>query len=326
VLQWTTSSALPYGLPPQQVDPTFTSPLAPPPPASWPPWMSSWNQQSLAHSFHIMTMVPPAATDWVTDFGASNHTTSSADNLTSVQPPLSTDHSSIIVGNGSSLPITSVGNTAFSVRFILIMPLLHPTLLKKLSIHRFTTDNWCSMQFDPYDLSVKDLSSQNVIARCDNPGSLYTMCLPSRSTPSPCVASAAALAASTSTWHRCLGHPSVYTLSKLSSDSSVICSRRAHDFCQACQLGHHTRMPFTSSTSRADNIFDLIHCDMWTSLVVSISGYKYYLLIIDDHSYFMSTFPLRVKYDTFFILSIFFCLCLHIVCLHHQSCSVRQRP
>jgi hypothetical protein len=54
------------------------------------------------------------------------------------------------------------------------------------------------------------------------------------------------------------------------------------NFCHACQLDRHTRMPFANSTSRADNIFDLIHCDLWTSPVVSVSSHKYYLLIIDD--------------------------------------------
>jgi hypothetical protein len=81
---WMTSSALPYGLPLQQVDPTFTPPMVPSPLASWTPWMSSWNQHPLAHSFNTMTIVPPAVIDWVIDFGASNHTTSSASNLTSV--------------------------------------------------------------------------------------------------------------------------------------------------------------------------------------------------------------------------------------------------
>jgi hypothetical protein len=76
-----------------------------------------------------------------------------------------------------------------------------------------------------------------------------------------------------------------------------------HDFFHACQLGYHTRMPFTSSTSRIDNIFGLIHCDLWTSPVVSVSGHKYYLVIIDDHSNIVWTFHLRVKPDTFSTLS-----------------------
>jgi hypothetical protein len=90
-----------------------------------------------------------------------------------------------------------------------------------------------------------------------------------------------------STWHRRLGHPGVDVLSKLSHDSSVVYSRRSHDIYHACQLGRHIRLPFISSNSHADKKFDLIHCDLWTSHIVSVSGYKYYLLIHDDHSYFV---------------------------------------
>jgi hypothetical protein len=60
----------------------------------------------------------------------------------------------------------------------------------------------------------------------------------------------------------------------------------------ASSLNRHTRMSFASSTSRTNNIFDLIHCDLWTSPVVSVSGHKYYLVIIDDRSYFVWTFSL----------------------------------
>jgi hypothetical protein len=242
-------------------------------------------------------------TDWVTDSDASNHTTSSASNLTFVRPPLPTDPSSIIVDNGSSLPITSVGNTAFPGPFYRNNVLVTPNIIQNLlSVHHFTTDNLCSMELSPYGLSVKDLSSRNVIARCNSSRLLYTMRLPSCFAPSPCAAPAA-LAASTSTWHLHLKHLGVDALFKLSSDSSVVCSMRTHDFCHTCQFGRHTRMPFTSSMSRAYNIFDLIHYDMWTSPVVSVSGHKYYLLIIDNHSHFVCTFPLRVKSNIFSTLS-----------------------
>jgi hypothetical protein len=95
-------------------------------------------------------------------------------------------------------------------------------------------------------------------------------------------------------------------VSKLSHDSSVVCSRRTHDLSHACQLGRYICLPFVSSNSHADNNFDLIHCDLWSSPVVSVSGYKYYLVILNDHSYFVWTFPLRVKSDTFSALSNFF--------------------
>jgi hypothetical protein len=235
-----------------------------------------------------MTMVPPAITDWVADSSTSNHTTSDASNLTFVHPPHINNPSSIIVGNGSSLLVTSVVDTTLPSLFYLNNVLVTPDIIQNLlSVHRFTTDNWCSMEFDPFGLSVKDHSTRNVITMCDRSGPLYTMRLPSRSTPLSSVAAPTALVASASTWHRRLGHPGVDTMSKLSNASSIIFSRCTHDLCHACQLGHHTHMPFISSASSVDNNFDLIHCDLWTSPIVSISGCKYYLVILDGRSYFV---------------------------------------
>jgi hypothetical protein len=76
------------------------------------------------------------------------------------------------------------------------------------------------------------------------------------------VSAPSALVALASTWQRHLGHPGVDVLSKLSHDSSVISSRRTHEFWHACQLGHHIHLAFVSSNSREDNNFDLIHCDL----------------------------------------------------------------
>jgi hypothetical protein len=60
------------------------------------------------------------------------------------------------------------------------------------------------------------------------------------------------------------------------------------------------------SHSRALKNFDLIHCDLWTSPISSVSGYKYYLIILDDCSHFLWTFPLRLESETFTTLANFF--------------------
>jgi hypothetical protein len=96
-----------------------------------------------------MALTPPAVTDWVTDFGISNHITSDIGNLNFVHPPTSTDPSSIIVGNGSALSVTSVGDSALPDPFYLNNVLVTPDIIQNLlSVRRFTTDNWCSMEFD----------------------------------------------------------------------------------------------------------------------------------------------------------------------------------
>jgi hypothetical protein len=63
---------------------------------------------------------------------------------------------------------------------------------------------------------------------------------------------------------------------------------------------------FPSSSSRVVRAFDLIHCDLWTSPVPSVSRYKYCLVILDDCTHYSWTFPLCHKSDTFPTLSHFF--------------------
>ena len=203
-------------------------------------------------------------------------------------PPQSFTPSSIVVGNGSLLPVTATGSTDLHRSLHLNNVLVSPSLIKNLiSIRQFTSDNNCSVEFDPSGCSVKDLLSRKVIVRCNNSGPLYPLHLPA--------AAHSMLATSTaSLWHRRLGHPGRDAFSKLASILSACSIDGGSSICHACQLGRHVRLPFSASSSRTNNNFELIHCDLWTSPVVSVSGFKYYLVILDDRSHFLWTFPLRL--------------------------------
>jgi hypothetical protein len=247
------------------------------------------------------------------DSGATHHTTPSVGNISTLRPLASSTPSSIVVGNGSSLPITSVGDSVLPRPFYLNNILLAPDIVQSLlSVRRFTTGNWCSMEFDPFGLSVKDLTTKNVIVWSNSTGPLYTMRLPGSLTlSSSAVATLAAVphaltAVAPTTWHCRLGHPSPDALSSLSRSSFIQCTSNKHDFCHACQLGKHIRLPFCSSSHHAEHAFDLMHLDLWTSPVVSVSGSKYYLVILDDFTHYLWTFPLKLKSDTFTTLSNFF--------------------
>jgi hypothetical protein len=186
------------------------------------------------------------------------------------------------------------------------------------SVRPFPTNNWCSMEFDPFALSVKNLTTRNVIARSNSTGPLYTLRLTSStasSRTSPCAMSAIVAphilaAVAMSTWHCHLGHLGPDALSSLSRSSFISCTSTTHDFYHACQLGKHTRLPFYSSSSRAEKAFDLLHLDLWTSLIVSVSGSKYYLVILYDFTHYLWTFPFKQKSDTFTTLSIFLLMLL----------------
>jgi hypothetical protein len=253
---------------------------------------------------------PTSVQDWVADSGATHHTTPSVGNISTLRPLASSNPSSIVVGNGSSLSITSVGDSVLPRPFYLNNILLAPDMVQSLlSVHRFTIDNWCSMEFDMFGLSVKDLTTKNKIVRSNSTDPLSTMRLPGSLTPSSSVVDVLAAVphaltvVAPTTWHRRLGHPGPNVLSRT---SFIQCTSNKHDFCHACQLGKHTRLPFCSSSHRAERVFDLMHLDLLTSPVVSVSGSKYYRVILDDFTHYLWTFPLKLKSDTFTTLSNFF--------------------
>jgi hypothetical protein len=91
-----------------------------------------------------MALHPPPilVQDWVADSGVTHHTTPSVDNISTLRHLASSNPSSISVGNGSSLPITSVGDSVLPGPFYLNNILLASDMVQNLlSIHRFTTDN-----------------------------------------------------------------------------------------------------------------------------------------------------------------------------------------
>jgi hypothetical protein len=104
------------------------------PAPGWNPWLSAgWNQQSLANS-STMTLHPPPTLvqDWVTDSGETHHTTPSVGNISTLRPLASSTPSFIVVGNGSSLLITSVGDSVLPGPFYLNNILLAPDMVQSL--------------------------------------------------------------------------------------------------------------------------------------------------------------------------------------------------
>src|SRR6185312_14847505 len=156
--------------------------------------------------------------------------------------------------------------------------------------------------------TVKDSASRRPLLRCDSTGPLYTIRLPSSAAPlSHSSFAAFAATPSSTTWHRRLGHPGRDVLAQLSRSADVPGTRApAEHLCHACQLGRHVRLPFSSSSSHAMHAFDLVHCDLWTSPVPSISGYKYYLMVVDDFFITLGLFLLCAKSETFATLLHFF--------------------
>jgi len=105
--------------------------------------------------------------------------TSQSSSLSHILPLRYPTPSSIVVGNGSIMPITATGSTELSSSLRLNNVLMSPQLIKNLiSVRQFTIDNNCSVEFDPAGCSVKVLLSWTEIVRCNSSGPLYPLCLP----------------------------------------------------------------------------------------------------------------------------------------------------
>ncbi|KAI3710146.1 hypothetical protein L2E82_39920 [Cichorium intybus] len=232
---------------------------------------SDYNPSDLAQTMqqvHLNSNDP----SWYMDSGASTHLTSDQGKLSSSMT--TSPVTSIFVGNGSSIPIHGSGHASFTTpshSYALKNILFTPSIIKNLlSVRKFTIDNQTSVEFDPYGFSIKDLKTGDLLSRHDSTGDLYPFTTPS--------SASALLATSHDRWHARLGHPGAPVLDLLRSKFSISCNKpTTSSLCNACQLSKHTRLPFYDSQSVTYAPFDIIHCDLWTSPVLSKTGYKYYM-------------------------------------------------
>ena len=98
--------------------------------------------------------------------------------------------------------------------------------------------------------------------------------------------------------HRHLGHLGQSNLQRLIEKAMVegIDSVGGRlEFCESCAHGKQHRHPFPPSLKRARHILDLIHSDVCGPFPVSIGGYRYFILFIDDHSRYVWVYFLKKK-------------------------------
>nr|GEX55418.1 copia protein [Tanacetum cinerariifolium] len=109
----------------------------------------------------------------------------------------------------------------------------------------------CSIEFDSFGFSVKDFMTRRVLLRCDSTGDLYPVMAPS---PIPSV-----FLVSQQTRHQRIGHPESEVLRRLVSNN-VISSNKEKP--------------------------PIVHLDVWTLPISTLSSFKYYVLFLDYYSHF----------------------------------------
>lgn len=70
--------------------------------------------------------------------------------------------------------------------------------------------------------------------------------------------------------------------------------------CDICPLAKQTKLPFPSIGIASEQIFDLIHIDIWGPFhTPTYNGYKYFVTILDDYSKGAWVFILSTKSNDF---------------------------
>ncbi|KAM1674306.1 hypothetical protein ACFX15_039401 [Malus domestica] len=237
---------------------------------------------------------------WLFDSEASSHMTNNIHNLQNPRPYTGPDK--VYIGDGQGLPILHTGSTLlktpsanFQLKNVLHVPQLKHDLL---SANMFLRDNWCLLTVNPFDFNVKDLTTGRMLFRAPVSCGLYPFSASSTATK---IHAHSAIRTSSHVWHQRLGHPTFKTFRSLLSKSSLPISNIVQQlFCSNCVLGKCAKLPFQDSLCTTSRSLELVHADVWVPApVCSISGYRFYVIFVDDFTKYTWLYPLKHKSEVF---------------------------
>lgn len=102
---------------------------------------------------------------------------------------------------------------------------------------------------------------------------------------------------SLASWHYRLGHPSASILNTLVSRFSLHVSSTLHKNLSYsdCLLNKSHKLPFSQTSIVSTRPLDYVFTDLWTSSILSIYNFKYYLVMVDHFSRCTWIYPLKQK-------------------------------
>lgn len=266
---------------------THTNNAQPSHPYQWPP-----------QAYQAM-MSSPEPPSWLLDSGASHHITSDLANLSMHSPY--TGGEEVQVGNGAGLAITHTGLSAISTpqRTLYLNNVLRVPKISKniVSVNKLCTDNSVSVELFPNVFQVKDLNSGAKILHGKSKNEGYEW--PSQNNLS---SSASAFHSSVkcplSLWHSRLGHPAISILNNVVSKFQLPISNKDSNFpCKDCLVSKSHKTPFSQTSLTSSHPLELIFSDIWTSPVLSVDGYKYYVIFVDHFTHYVWFYPTKNKSD-----------------------------
>lgn len=244
--------------------------------------------------------------DWYVDSGASTHMISQSSKSLLKNASYNLETRDIVVANKETVPVICSGDIEITTK---VRNKEHKVNVNNvLCIHNLTTNL----------LSVsKIINSGNRVIFKENVCYIYNKqneCIGEANLTNGVyklniVKSEQLLAASAVTsswtWHRRLGHINSNDL-KIMRDGAVeglLFQDKAEISranCTVCCEGKQTKLPFPISSSRSDNILNIVHADLCGPMEnKSLGQARYFLLLVDDYSRMAFVYFLKSKDETF---------------------------
>lgn len=243
---------------------------------------------NMAHTFSVAnTTVNTNKRDkWIVDSGATEHITHNASVLENRTKGI--HETPVVIPNGENVAVEGRGeytlHNGIKIKGVLHVPKFNCNLL---SVRRLAKDLNCAVTFFPDFFVMHDLNSRALIGtgKCEN--GLYQMAMTEDKRQ--------AMMATFDTWHKRLGHASNSKLSHVDFLKNIS-NKNKTGFCDSCAKAKHTRLPFSISSIKTHNCFELIHCDIWGPYrTASLSRATHFLTIVDDYSRAVWVFLLKNK-------------------------------
>ena len=254
---------------------------------------------------------------WLTDSGATNHMTPDLSNLQLSRPYPTED--TVQTADGAGLCVTNVGNSIISTssKPLRLQSVLHvPKLTQNLlSVHRICLDNNCYLIFDAFRFWIQDKATGRVLYRGTCSNGLYPINFSPRVDMSKFKFQPQAFLGQlvlSSTWHHRLGHPTNKIVHTMLTNANIAYSTDSPAVvCTSCLQGKFCKLPFHSSVHKSVKPFHIIHSDVWgPSPCVSVDGYKYYVIFVDEFTRYCWWIPLVNKSDVYSVF-VNFCASIH---------------
>lgn len=261
-------------------------------------------QQGNTQAFHATSN----NNSWIVDSGVSDHVTGNK-NLFSTYSSCK-EHITVTIAYGTKTKVMRIGTIHISetlkLEFVLYVPQLQCNLL---SVRKLNANSKCLTIFNVSSCLFQVQGSERMIGCGEQCGGLYIIRSDTTASETKCKLASVENKFALDVFnkfhcnknsefillHYRLGHPNFLYLARLFP--SLFVNKNVKDFqCDVCQLAKHSRSSYLLRSYNASHHFSMIHCDIWgPSRVANLGGYRWFLLLVDDHTRIPWVFLMKEK-------------------------------